>query len=187
MSWGDGDILALSANNVKMGRIDPSLEANYGDEKLYNRWMVQGDPKKGDVVFTMEAPLGKVAQIPDNCRYILSQRVVLFRFDSRKILNDFAYWQMRGPEFQAGLVRRSSGTTASGIQRAQLVCMPFVRPPTHEQKRIDERLRALTENLWHELRELGKLKTAKAGLTDDLLTGRVRVTPLLEEHAQAAG
>jgi type I restriction enzyme S subunit len=187
MSWSDGDILALSANNVKMGRIDPSLESNYGDEKLYNRWMVQGDPKKGDVVLTMEAPLGKVAQIPDNRRYILSQRVVLFRFDSRKILNDFAYWQMRGREFQAGLVRRSSGTTASGIQRAQLVCMPFVRPPIHEQKRIDERLRALTENLWHELRELGKLKTAKAGLTDDLLTGRVRVTPLLEEHAQAAG
>ena len=79
MDWGGGDILALSANNVQMGQIDAEREAYYGSDDLYQRWMTQGDCERGDVLVTMEAPLGNVAQIPDDKKYILSQRVLLIK------------------------------------------------------------------------------------------------------------
>ncbi|MDZ7548792.1 restriction endonuclease subunit S, partial [Clostridium perfringens] len=70
MDWGGGDIPALSANNVKMGKIDFSQPTYYGSEKLYNKWMNKGNLKKGDVLMTMEAPLGNTVLIPDNKKYI---------------------------------------------------------------------------------------------------------------------
>ncbi|WP_433962756.1 DUF536 domain-containing protein [Pediococcus pentosaceus] len=41
--------------------------------------------KKGQVLFTTEAPMGNVAQVPDNNGYILSQRTVAFETKDRKI------------------------------------------------------------------------------------------------------
>ena len=74
MDWGGGDIVALSAGNVKKGFIDFDTDCYFGSEELYSRWMTTGDPEKNDIVFTLEAPLGNVALIPDDRKYILSQR-----------------------------------------------------------------------------------------------------------------
>ncbi|WP_429042976.1 restriction endonuclease subunit S [Aeromonas veronii] len=60
LEWGGGDILALSAGNVKKGFIDYEAECYFGSDELYKKWMTSGDASKGDIVFTMEAPLGKV-------------------------------------------------------------------------------------------------------------------------------
>lgn len=47
MTWGGGNILALSANNVQMGKINPNKEAYLGSIDLYNKWMSQGDCEPG--------------------------------------------------------------------------------------------------------------------------------------------
>lgn len=179
MDWGGGDILALSANNVQPGAIDISREAYFGGERLYRKWMTNGDVRKGDVLLTMEAPLGNVAQIPDDARYILSQRVIALRFNAGVVLNDFAFWQMQCHEFQQAMVRRSTGSTATGIQRAELVKLPFKAPPVQEQSLIADKLASIEHKLEGERLALAKQVRQKAGLVDDLLTGRVRVTPLL--------
>ncbi len=187
MDWGSGDILALSANNVQPGGIDVSREAYFGGERLYSKWMTSGDVRKGDVLLTMEAPLGNVAQIPDDARYILSQRVIALRFKPDKILNDFAFWQMQSTEFQRAMAKRSTGSTATGIQRAELVKLCFKVPPVKEQSWVAQRLFSVEQKLASELVALEKLKLEKSGLMDDLLTGHVRVTPLLNEAAQKVG
>lgn len=179
MDWGGGDILALSANNVQMGGIDTRREAYFGGEKLYRKWMTNGDPLRGDVLLTLEAPLGNVAQVPDDRPYILSQRVVLLRFRRGVAINNFAFWQIMSEPFQQAMVRRSTGTTATGIQRAQLVRIPVLIPPVSEQQLIDERLRAVEQRLLFESNKNERLRNLKSGLMDDLLTGRVRVTSLL--------
>lgn len=185
MDWGGGDILALSANNVQPGAIDISREAYVGGERLYRKWMTNGDVRKGDVLLTMEAPLGNVAQIPDDARYILSQRVIALRFSAGVVLNDFAFWQMQCHEFQQAIVRRSTGSTATGIQRAELVKLHFKAPPVQEQSLIADRLASIEHKLEGERLALAKQVQQKAGLMDDLLAGRVRVTHLLEEAERA--
>ncbi|MCL4745764.1 MAG: restriction endonuclease subunit S, partial [Burkholderiaceae bacterium] len=121
MDWGGGDILALSANNVQPGRIDTSREAYFGSEELYQRWMTNGCTQKGDVLLTMEAPLGNIAQIPDDAKYILSQRVIALRFDPAQILNDFAFWQMQSEEFQTSMALRSTGRATALIHHSGLI------------------------------------------------------------------
>lgn len=181
MDWGGGDILALSANNVQPGGIDVSREAYFGSERLYRKWMTSGETRTGDVLLTMEAPLGNVAQIPDSRRYILSQRVISLRFMADLVLNDFAFWQMQSNEFQQAMVKRSTGSTATGIQRAELVKLHFKSPPVGEQALIAERLFSIERKLKNEAAALVKQRQEKCGLMNDLLTGRVRVTPLLAQ------
>ena len=53
MAWGGGDIPALSANNVEMGRINFRKECYFGSETLYTKWMTNGVCAKDDVVMTM--------------------------------------------------------------------------------------------------------------------------------------
>ena len=174
MDWGDGQIPALSANNVQMGRIDFGKECYLGSDDLYQRWMTQGDLKRGDLLITMEAPLGNIARVPDDHRYILSQRVVLLRFSPDVLLNDFAYWYLRSESFQSELQRRSTGTTATGVRRAELerIEIPLIDLP--QQKALSDSLSAHEKTISREQQVLRKLDEMRAGLAADLLSGRVR-------------
>lgn len=135
MEWG-GDILALSARNVRMGDIDPSVEANYGSKALYKKWMSRGDAQNGDVILTTEAPLGNVAQIPDNAKYILSQRVVLLRANPAVTTNDFLACLMRSAFFQQTLRANATGTTALGIKVSRLQKIRLSIPNQEVQTKI---------------------------------------------------
>jgi type I restriction enzyme S subunit len=176
MAWGGGEIPALSANNVEMGQINFSKESHKGSSDLYERWMTQGDTEEGDVLMTMEAPLGNIAQVPDNRRYILSQRVILLRPKTQCFTKDYLALQMAGPRFQKELIRQSSGSTAVGIQRAKLELMHIAVPRRREEQDCAAQIVRLHDKQirQHEA-ELIKLQSIKTGLMDDLLTGRVRV------------
>lgn len=65
------------------------------------------------------------------------------------------------------------------------IFVPVARPS--EQIEIAKRLDAISTRLNDEGATLHKLRFKKLGLMDDLLTGRVRVTPLLAEAAQQPG
>lgn len=174
MHWG-GTILALSANNVQMGHIDTSREAYYGSDHLYEAWMTHGPTRRGDILITLEAPLGNVARVPDHKKYILSQRVVLLRFEESYLLNDFAYWFMQSSPFQRELIARSTGTTATGIRRATLELISMPVPAISVQRRIARNAFALQARIDRETKIWAKLKVQKQALMNDLLTGRVRV------------
>ena len=69
------------------------------------------------------------------------------------------------------------------LNKASLRAMPFAIPPEEEQLAARERDQALEAQLQAERRGLAKLVVLKAGLMEDLLTGRVRVTKLLESSS----
>jgi type I restriction enzyme S subunit len=176
MDWGGGDIPALSANNVEMGQVNFAKEAHLGSPTLYAKWMTQGDTEEGDVLMTMEAPLGNIAQVPDNKRYILSQRVILLRPKPQRFTKDYLALQMAGPRFQKELFRQSSGSTAVGIQRAKLELIQVAIPRRQEeQERATQIVHLNDKQIRQHEAELIKLQSIKFGLMDDLLTGRVRV------------
>lgn len=52
---------------------------------------------------------------------------------------------------------------------------------------MEDCLRELSKRIDLEIDSLSKRHAERAGLMDDLLTGRVRVTPLLAEAAQQQG
>ena len=56
-------------------------------------------------------------------------------------------------------------------------------PQREEQHLMEDRLREISKRIDLEVDTFEKLQAEKSGLMDDLLTGRVRVTPLLEDAA----
>ena len=120
LSWSDTGFLALSALNVKNGYIDFNADANYGDQELYDRWMGDNHLYKGQVVFTTEAPMGNVAQIPNDDLYILSQRTIAFEVKHDLIREDFLATLLRSPKIFNELTSLSSGGTAKGVSQKSL-------------------------------------------------------------------
>ena len=176
MEWGSGDIPALSAGNVRMGFVDFEEECYFGSEQLYRRWMTKGDLAKDDIAFTTEAPLGNVALVPDNRRYILSQRTVLLRIDHKRVSSRFIFQVMLSGGFQRMLADYASGSTARGIQRKKFeqLCVPI--PPLHEQGAIAAALSDVDALLGGLDRLIAKKRDLKQAALQQLLTGQTRLS-----------
>jgi len=167
MDWGGGGIASLSANNVKNGFIDYAAECNMGSEELYQRWMGCVNLEKGDIIFTMEAPLGNATLLPDSEKYILSQRVVAFKTCS-EVLNTFLVQVIWGEEFQTAINQLATGSTAKGINQKALKTVQVKLPCPKEQQRIADCLTSLDTLITAATQELETLKTHKKGLMQQL-------------------
>ena len=175
MVWGEGEIPALSANNVKMGYIDFREETYFGSEALYKRWMTNGRSKKDDIVVTMEAPLGNIAQIPNDKKYILSQRTILLQINNADACNRFIFYFMTFQSFQKVLAENATGTTAKGIQRKKFEKLEIVLPPVPEQQAIAAILSDMDAEITALEARREKTRALKQGMMQGLLTGRIRL------------
>ena len=163
LSWSDTGFLALSALNVKNGYIDFNADANYGDQELYNRWMGDNNLHKGQVVFTTEAPMGNVAQIPNDALYILSQRTIAFEVKHHLIREDFLATLLRSPKIFNELTSLSSGGTAKGISQKSLSNLKISVPASlDEQSAIGSLFRTLDDLLASYKNNLANYQSLKA-------------------------
>ena len=163
LSWSDTGYLALSALNVKNGYIDFNADANYGDQELYDRWMGDNHLHKGQVVFTTEAPMGNVAQIPNDDLYILSQRTIAFEVKHDLIIEDFLATLLRSPKIFNELTSLSSGGTAKGISQKSLSNLKISLPASlDEQSAIGSLFRTLDDLLASYKNNLANYQSLKA-------------------------
>jgi type I restriction enzyme S subunit len=167
MEWGGGEVASLSANNVKNGFIDYAAECNMGGEELYQRWMGGVNLEKGDIIFTMEAPLGKATLLPDSNKYILSQRVVAFKTCS-EVMNEFLVQVIWGDEFQKEINQLATGSTAKGINQKALKTVRVKLPCPKEQQSIADSLTSLDSLITAATQAIETLKTHKQGLMQQL-------------------
>ena len=168
MNWSEEGFLALSALNVKDGYIDFELDANYGDIELYNVWMKQ-DLSKRQVVFTTEAPMGNVAQIPDDSKYILSQRVIAFEVAHEKITDDFLATLLKSPKVFDDLTSLATGGTAKGVSQRSLSKLSVKIPQIiEEQNKIAKIICTLNKAITLHQRKLDELKNMKKTLLQQM-------------------
>ena len=178
LSWSDTGYLALSALNVKNGYIDFNADANYGDQELYDRWMGDNHLHKGQVVFTTEAPMGNVAQIPNDDLYILSQRTIAFEVKHHLIKEDFLATLLRSPKIFNELTSLSSGGTAKGVSQKSLsnlkVCVPT---SLEEQSAIGSFFRTLDDLLASYKNNLANHKSLKATMLSKMFPKAGQTVP----------
>ena len=136
MDWSEEGYLALSALNVKDGYIDFNQDVHYGNQELYDKWMTGNELHKGQVLFTTEAPMGNVAQVPDNRRYILSQRTIAFDVKDNLITENFLATVLRTPTVFADLTALSSGGTAKGVSQKSLSSVEIRLPKDLREQEI---------------------------------------------------
>ena len=164
MDWSEEGYLALSALNVKDGYIDFNQDVHYGDQELYDKWMTGNELHKGQVLFTTEAPMGNVAQVPDNKRYILSQRTIAFDVKDNLITENFLATVLRTSTVFADLTVLSSGGTAKGVSQKSLASVEIRLPKDlKEQEKIADTFSKLDNLIALHQRKCDKLKEYKKG------------------------
>lgn len=129
---------------------------------------------EGTVILSRDAGIGKSAIL--GCDMAVSQHFMAWRCEE-KMSNIFLYYylQREKPKFEA----IAMGSTIKTIGLPFFKSYEVAVPPRREQDCAADMLMETDHNLAAYDAELEKLRQQKVGLMDDLLTGRVRVTPLL--------
>ncbi len=133
--WCKQGYRALSAKNIKTGRIVQAETNRYIDESLYRKWM-KDEVQRGDILITSEAPFGQIFFWDSDEKIVLSQRLFCVRikpeYDAR-----FIYYYMTTPEFQSELDGRATGTSpVIGLRQPELMKCIIRCPKIQEQKAI---------------------------------------------------
>lgn len=132
--WSESGYRALSAKNIKTGRIVQPDTIRYIDEEMYRKWM-KDEVQRGDILITSEAPFGQIFFWDSDEKIVLSQRLFCVRikpdYDAR-----FIYYYMTTPEFQGELDGRATGTTVVGLRQPELMKCVIRCPEIQEQKAI---------------------------------------------------
>lgn len=169
LKWSEKGYLALSALNVKNGYIDFKADVHYGNQELYDKWMAGRELRKGQVLFTTEAPMGNVAQLPDSRGYILSQRTIAFVVTPEKITDEFLAVLLRTPGTFKKLSTMSSGGTAKGVSQKSLEQLKVIVPNNlEEQQKIGEFFKQLDDKITNTERKLEKLKSMKQAYLQEM-------------------
>ena len=127
----------LTAKNVRMGYVKDEPREFIARE-AYASWMTRGIPKRGDVLFTTEAPLANVAQVETDEPVALAQRLITMQAPAGKIDSRFLKWSLMSPQMQADITEKGTGATVTGIKASLLKLIPLYVPDLDRQAQIVE-------------------------------------------------
>jgi type I restriction enzyme, S subunit len=94
---------------------------------------------------------------------------------------EFLSWGPRDHRVQLQIELDTQGIGVPDLGLDKIGSMPIVVPPLREQQEIARRTTAQQDVIARNRALLIKLNSLKSGVMDDLLTGRVRVTPLASD------
>ena len=116
---------------------------------------------------------------------IVKADVFRIRFKKEAIVYRFAVRLFNLPRWRCGLFGLAQGVTRDRVNLTNLMLLKLPVPKKEEQQQVASMLDAEDRLLTRLRANLSKLRSLKTALMQDLLTGEVRVTPLLNEEGEA--
>jgi type I restriction enzyme S subunit len=153
-------------------------------EKKFNE-LARYAVRPHDLMITIMGTVGRCCTVPKDIGNALSSKHTwTLTLDQTKYLPTLAMLQINyAPWVLKQFAEDEQGGIMSAIRSDTLRKLILPTPPIEEQHEIELRLNSITQRIEVESVSLAKAKLEKSGLMDDLLTGRMRVTPLLESAA----
>lgn len=128
----------IKTSDIENGRINFD-DVSYVDEEAYQEWTRRQTPKPGDIIFTREAPVGRVGLIPDGKDVCLGQRTVLIRPDPEKLDNQYLRYLLLSKDIQNRLKSLSTGSTVDHLNLGDLRSFELPNlPDLQEQRKIGQ-------------------------------------------------
>ena len=160
----ESGVRLITAKNVKMGFLQES-PMEFITEEDYEGWMTRGIPKKGDVLFTTEAPLANVAQLDTADKVAFAQRVIIMEPDATKLESTFLKYLLLSEPVQQRIRSQGTGATVQGIKSSLLKLIKISFPKDlNEQRKIVGQLDAVSE----ETQRLTAIYTRKLAALEEL-------------------
>jgi type I restriction enzyme S subunit len=154
----DGYFAASELNKIK------SHPSNLSAEQIL---------KENDLLITLTGNVGRVAKVPKG-KFLLNQRVA--KLIPNKIEADFLYYSLRSEHFIKHLNDEAVGGAQGNISNKDILDYEiFIPNITGDMARILAYLREIDQLITAYSLELDKAKKIKAGMMQELLTGRTRL------------
>lgn len=144
-NWAKSGIKAISAKNIKTGKIVQPETIRFVDEKLYKKWMKQ-EVEKGTILITSEAPFGEIFYWDSEEKIVLSQRIFGLKI-KQEYNSKFIYYFMSTKKFQDELRARATGSTVMGLRQPELLKCKIIIPDREVQDNMVEILNALDKKI----------------------------------------
>lgn len=174
----DFGIFLITARNIKKGKIDYETSREYIEVASYEEVMSRGELRKGDVLFTTEAPLGEVANV-DRLGMAVAQRVIKFSGKAKVLDNYYLKYWLLSYNFQLDLNSYATGSTALGIKSSRLHHLKLVLPPKNEQTQIVDFIVKQTEKIDTTIekieKEINLLNEYRTSLISEVVTGKLKI------------
>ncbi|MBU0614124.1 restriction endonuclease subunit S [Patescibacteria group bacterium] len=134
----------ITAKNVKNGFIRTKPE-EFVDPQIYDTWMTRGIPRKGDILFTSEAPLANVAQLDTDKKVVFAQRIIILQPQTNKLDQAFLKYLLLSQPIRQRILDKGTGATVQGIKARLLKKIEIYFPKSlHAQRTIVKKLDALS-------------------------------------------
>lgn len=184
--YSDSGDLFIRSQNVRMGVIDLT-------DQQYVIPPCDGEGQRTsvspcDLLVTITGnSVGNVAHLQEgwNRAAFVSQHVGLIRFLQPELSKFAEIFLVKGAPGNGQLLDAQYGQSKPGLSLDNLKSIVIPIPPQHERDGLAGRIESIKARISAEKVSLDKLNIQKSGLMDDLLTGRVRVTSLLEQAQEA--
>ncbi|SEQ02973.1 type I restriction enzyme, S subunit [Ectothiorhodospira magna] len=136
---------------------------------------------EGDLLYSRRGDLSRCSFMSEsNEGWLCGTGCLLLR--PTKYIN--GYWLAniyKQPSVQSQVYGMAVGSTMVNLNSEVLANIIIPIPSLQEQDKVADAIRSFKKRLLNEVNVLNKLKLQKTGLMNDLLTGHVRVTPLLDQ------
>ncbi|MFA7172720.1 MAG: restriction endonuclease subunit S [Kiritimatiellia bacterium] len=136
----------------------------------------------GDLVISITADLGIVGVIPDGFEEAyVNQHIALVRLILSQVAPRFIGWFLAGRSGQSQFEKLNESGAKAGLNLSSISDLFVPKMSLFEQNKIATIIDAATKKMFDFEERLTKLSSLKIALMQDLLSGKVRVTPLMKK------
>ena len=143
--WTDSGHLVIRNQNIRNGRLDLAKKS-YTNHKDYLVRVRRAVPQSGDLIFTREAPMGEICQVPEGLDCCIGQRQVLLR-PAINVSSDYLLYAMQSPYVRDQILwNEGTGSTVSNVRIPVLKKLKIPRRGNNETqialilKQLDDKI-----------------------------------------------
>ncbi len=167
---------------IRIQNLNGSTKFNYFKGKVSEHWHV----RPGDLLFAWSGQRGISfgARLWEGPEGVLNQHIFRVSAHNSVVSKEFLYHLLR---FRQKAIEESAHGFKDSflhVTRGELGSVKALLPPRYEQTCIEDKITAFEARHLLETSTLKALRQVREGIMDDLLTGRVRVTPMLAAEQQ---
>lgn len=174
----------LSARNVNNGYLALD-DVDYVPLEEYLRMRRRCDPEFGDILISCSGTVGRVCAVPVDFECVLVRSAALIKFNHDIVLSRFAEWIIGSPIVQTQILTAQRQAAQPNLFQGEIEKLNLLIPGGDEQRVIGNKLDELSRETKRLGASMAKLRSLKTALMQDLLTGKKRVTSLLEKETTA--
>lgn len=168
----------LYGNNIRKNRIDFSRHERV--TQAFHKSQVKSQLKNGDMLTVQSGHIGTSAVYDSSAGEANCHALIITRFIPSRVNSRFVSLYLNSALGMLAQSRLFIGSTILHINTSDLAKLVIPAPSLNEQARVVDHFLKIENRLQLEVGQRDSLVKLKQGLMDDLLTGRVRVTPLLD-------